>query len=125
MKQVPLISIIDDDESVRVATGNLVRSLGYLADAFASADEFLHSPRLDETRCLISDVQMPNMNGLELQDLLIVRGYNIPIIFITAFHNPNAEARALNAGALCFLRKPLGAQVLVKYVEAALKGQAP
>ena len=85
MSNPPVISIIDDDGSVRAATYNLVRSLGYVVHTFASAEEFLRSPHLDDTSCVIADVQMPAMSGLELQAHLLAQGYRLPFIFITAF----------------------------------------
>jgi FixJ family two-component response regulator len=117
----PVISIIDDDESVRAATNGLVRSLGFTALAFASADEFLRSPRLSETSCVITDIQMPGMGGLELQSILIATGKNVPIIFITAFPDEKIRTRALNAGAVGFLSKPFEVSALVQCIDSALK----
>ena len=79
----PIIAIVDDDASVREAIKGLVRSLGYNASTFASADEFLKSDKVDDTSCIITDLQMPGLSGIDLQDLLIARGHRIPIIFIT------------------------------------------
>ncbi len=121
MGQVPVISIIDDDASVRAATNRLVRSLGYIACTFASADEFLRSPHVDTTSCVIADIQMPGMSGVELQDLLRAQGRRLPIIFITAFPDENVRARALDAGAVCFLSKPFDGATLVKYLDVALE----
>jgi FixJ family two-component response regulator len=118
--QVPLISIIDDDASVRTATDRLVRSLGYVVRTFASADEFLRSPQVDTTSCIIADVQMPGMSGPELQDLLRAQGRRLPIIFITAFPEESIRARAIAAGAICFLTKPFDGATLIKSLEAAL-----
>jgi FixJ family two-component response regulator len=119
---VPVISIIDDDASVRVATTNLVRSLGFAAHAFASAEEFLLSPRMDDTSCLITDVQMPGMSGMELQSLLTAQGRKTPIIFITAFPEERIRARVLEAGAVGFLSKPFDGGTLIKCIDSALKG---
>lgn len=116
-----MISIIDDDASVRAATNRLVRSLGYIACTFASADEFLRSPQLDTTSCVIADIQMPGMSGVELQDLLLAQGRRLPIIFVTAFPDENVRARALDAGAVCFLSKPFDGATLVKYLDVALE----
>jgi FixJ family two-component response regulator len=102
-----LISIVDDDDLIRAAVENLVRSLGFSARAFASAESFLQSSLVTETRCLILDVQMPKMSGVELQEHLSHLGFKIPIIFITAYPDETVKARALNAGAVCFLHKPL------------------
>jgi len=121
LKKMPVISIIDDDESVRVATKSLMRSLGYVVYTFASAEEFLQSPHIDDTSCLISDVQMPNMSGIELQDHLTDRGYRTPMIFITAFPDTNSEARALKAGAVCFLSKPFDQETLLVHLAEALR----
>src|SRR6202041_1694722 len=101
-----LVMIVDDDDSVRRAARRLIKSYGLAVDTFASADEFLASGRLKETACLVLDVQMPGMSGLELQSQLIAAGTDIPIIFITAFTNEAARMRALEAGAYCYLVKP-------------------
>ncbi len=120
MSKIPAISIIDDDGSVRAATSDLVRSLGYTVNAFASAEEFLLSSELNGTSCVITDVQMPNMSGVELQAHLIARGHRMPFIFITAFPTESARATALKAGALCFLTKPFDADALIQCLDAAL-----
>ena len=120
MTKVPVISIVDDDESVRVATKDLVRSLGYATATFSSAEEFLRSSRLDDTACLITDLQMPGMSGLELQRRLLARGCSLPIIFMTAFPEARSRAQALAAGALGFLSKPLDDELLVSYLGEAL-----
>jgi FixJ family two-component response regulator len=116
-----LISIIDDDPSVRVATNRLVRSLGYAAHTFASADGFLQSPHVNDTACVIADVQMPGMSGIELQSHLIAQGCSVPIIFITAFPEESIRARALKAGAVCFLSKPFDGTILIECIDTALK----
>jgi FixJ family two-component response regulator len=118
----PVISIIDDDSSVRAATDNLVRSLGYVVHTFASAEEFLASPQLHDTSCVIADVQMPTMSGLELHACLLARGCRVPFIFITAFALDDARARALMADATCFLAKPFAAEALINCLETALRG---
>jgi FixJ family two-component response regulator len=120
LPQVPVVSIIDDDASVRVATNRLVRSLGYIAHAFASADDFLRSPHVNTTSCVITDIQMPGMSGVELQSLLCAQGRRVPIIFITAFPEEKTRARALDAGAVCFLTKPFEVSALIKYLDMAL-----
>src|SRR5215471_15320064 len=124
----PMISIIDDDPSVREATDGLVRSLGYQAAMFASAEDFLQSDRVDETSCLITDVQMPGLSGVELQSELIARGNDTPMIFITAFPEERTRRRALDAGAVGFLSKPFDEGRLIEYIETALqnrKGERP
>ncbi len=85
MSKLPLVAIIDDDASVRATTDSLVRSLGYIVYTFASAEEFLRSNRLDDLSCVIADVQMPGMSGVELQAYLLTQGYRVPFIFFTAF----------------------------------------
>jgi FixJ family two-component response regulator len=122
---VPVISIIDDDASVRFATNNLVTSLGYTAHAFASAEEFLLSADLNDTSCIIADVQMPEMTGVELQSLLHSRGSCIPFIFITAFPEERIRAQVLKAGATCFLIKPFDGRTLIKYLDAAVQTRLP
>ena len=116
-----LIAIVDDEEPVRDATKSLVRSLGYHASTFASADEFLKFQQIHDTSCLITDVQMPGLNGLDLQDHLIARGHCIPIIFMTGFPNDSVRARAMKAGAVCFLNKPFSEGHFIGCIEKALK----
>jgi FixJ family two-component response regulator len=116
----PIISIIDDDGSVRAATHNLVRSLGYVVNTFASAEEFLQSPRLNDTSCVITDIRMPAMSGLDLQAHLLATGYSLPFIFVTAFSVESDRDRAMKAGATCFLSKPFDGETLIKCLEAAL-----
>ena len=110
MTEVPLIAIVDDDDLFRTAVEKLVRSLGFSACTFASAESYLQSSIVETTCCLIADVQMPNMNGLELQAQLAHQGFDIPIIFLTAYPDDAVKARALNGGAICFLHKPLDLQ---------------
>jgi FixJ family two-component response regulator len=124
LQQTPVISIIDDDESVRVATKSLVRSLGFVAHTFGSAEEFLRSPRLHDTSCLISDVRMPSMTGVELQSRLRAQGRRIPIIFITAFPDEGVQARVMKEGAIAFLTKPFYGDMLINCIDAALKWRA-
>jgi FixJ family two-component response regulator len=117
-----MISIVDDDPSVREATKGLVRSLGCGAAAFASAEDFLQSDHVNDTACLITDVQMPGLSGVELQSRLIAQGNCTPIIFITAFPEQRIRARALEAGAVGFLSKPFDEDRLIEYIHAALNG---
>jgi len=116
-----MISIVDDDESVREATKGLVRSLGYGAATFASAEEFLGSDRLRETSCLITDVQMPGMSGADLQTHLMAKGDTTPFIFMTAFANERTRTRVLQAGAFGYLQKPFDNDTLIECLETALK----
>jgi len=115
-----VISIVDDDESVREATKGLVRSLGYTAATFASGEEFLNSDRVNDTSCLITDVQMPGLTGLELQSRLTAMDRRIPIIFVTAFPQEQVRARALKAGAVGFLSKPFSDDSLIVCLDRAL-----
>ncbi len=120
MSKVPVIAIVDDDDSFRLATMSFIRSLGYAVLQFASAEAFLKSNQLHDADCLISDVQMPGMNGVELQGRLIDQGYRLPIIFVTAFPEVKARARALAAGAIGFLGKPFNDEVLITCLNEAL-----
>ena len=97
------ISIVDDDKGVRVALETLMRSLGHNVSTFGSAEEFLKSEKLHDTSCLITDLQMPGLNGIDLQSRLIAQGHRIPVIFITGHPDDNVRARAMNAGAVGFL----------------------
>src|SRR4029450_3284603 len=109
----PTISIVDDDESMRCAVKSLVTSLGFDACTCASAEEFLQSPLLDDTACLITDLQMPGLSGIELQKSLLAQERHIPIIFMTAFPEERMRTRAMEAGALGCLSKPLESQTLI------------
>ena len=124
MTKNPVIAIVDDDTSVRVATTCLMRSLGYVALGFASAEEFLGSPHLGEAACLIADVQMPGMSGIELQRSLIAQGCDIPVILISAFPAERLKAvRVLGADAVRFLNKPFDTKNLLDCLEAALRSR--
>jgi len=122
MEKAELISIVDDDASVREATRSLVRSLGLNADTFASAEEYLLSQTVGATSCLITDLVMPGMSGADLQQRLIADGNDIPVIFITACFDEMACARALKAGAYGFLRKPFSEESLIECLDSALLG---
>ncbi len=114
------VAIVDDDEALREAMKLLVRSLGYGASTFGSAEEFLTS-RFSDTSCLITDINMPGLSGLDLQDRLIARGHRIPIIFITGHPDENVRARAMKAGAVAFLSKPVNPDHLLGYLDKASK----
>ena len=117
-----LIAVVDDDVSVRLATESLLRSFGWTVQTFACAEEYLNSPHVNDTSCLITDVQMPGMSGIELQSVLAARRDSTPVIFITAYAHEGIRARLLDAGAVCILSKPFNDQSLVQCVNAALKG---
>jgi len=118
-----IVMIVDDDESIRRAARRLIKSYGFPVETFASAEDFLSSGRLHETACLVLDVQMPGLNGLELQSRLITDGHQVPIIFITAFNDENARAQALKAGARGYLVKPFQEADLLTAINVALRRQ--
>jgi len=120
LSTLSVISVIDDDASVRAATNNLLSSHGYVAHTFASAEEFLRSAHLNDTSCVIADVQMPVMSGVELLTTMRTQGYRVPFIFITAFRDEGVRARALKAGAIGFLAKPFAGPTLINCLETAL-----
>jgi FixJ family two-component response regulator len=121
MPRVPLISIVDDDDALRNSLDDLIRSIGFRAQGFASAEAFLNSTQAQDTACLILDVRMTGMNGLDLQRQMIAANWQIPIIFITAHSDDDARTRALEAGAVDFLRKPFREEELLNAIDAALK----
>jgi FixJ family two-component response regulator len=116
-----MIAIVDDDVSVRDSTKHLIRSLGYAAVTFASAEEYLRSEFIEGTSCLITDLRMPGMSGIELQERLIANGYRIPTIFMTAFFDENTRRRTLRNGAFGFLNKPFEDESLISCLDKALK----
>jgi FixJ family two-component response regulator len=117
----PLLSVVDDDESVRESLPDLLREFGFAARAFSSAEEFLLSDCVDETRCLILDIAMPKMSGPELHEELKRRRREIPIVFITAQRDEAIRARVLKEGAAGFLLKPFSDTVLLAAVNTALQ----
>jgi FixJ family two-component response regulator len=119
--EAKLIAIVDDDDSVRTAVQGLLKAVGLPAQAFASAEGFLESGRQDETACLIADIRMPGMSGLELQAKLNAERRRIPIIFITAHGDAKMRMQALRAGAVEFLAKPFDDKALLDSVRAALQ----
>jgi FixJ family two-component response regulator len=121
MAGVPLISIVDDDDALRNSLDDLIRSLGFRTQGFPSAEAFLNSNYVHDTACLIVDVRMPGMDGLELQCRIIVNNWRIPIIFITSHADDDARARALDAGAVDFLYKPFREEKLLNAIDVALK----
>ena len=118
-----LISLVDDDESIRRTTTFLIESLGFPAVAFESAEDFLKSVRLHDTSCLIVDIQMPGRSGLQLQSELAAAGCGIPIIFITAYDNKDSRLQAMQAGAVAFLGKPFNDEELLQTIRSALRGE--
>ena len=120
MSRASLIAVVDDDWLFRDSMRSLLSSLGYIVEDFASAADFVASPRLVETACLIADVQMPVMTGLELSRHLIDTGYAIPTILITAYPNDSDRAQALNGGVVCYLRKPVDQNDLIRCLDNAL-----
>ncbi|HTJ57531.1 MAG TPA: response regulator [Devosiaceae bacterium] len=124
MSETPVISIVDDDASIRGATARLVRLNGFTAHVFSSAEEFLQSPRVEDTSCLITDVKMGGMSGLDLQRHLIGLGSRMPIIFITAFPDEANKAKAMEGGAACVLAKPFDGQTLIDCLAQVLQAGA-
>ena len=116
-----LISVVDDDESTRKSTTLLIESFGFQAAGFESAESLLKSGQLHQTSCLIVDVQMPGMNGLQLQSHLAAVGCKIPIIFITAYDNKESRQQAMQAGAAAFLSKPFNDKLLLETIRATLR----
>ena len=121
MPGTPLISVIDDDDALRNSLENLIRSIGLRAQGFSSAEAFLSSNQAHETHCLILDVRMPGMSGLELQRQITVANSHLPIIFITAHQNDHWRTQALETGAVAFLYKPFYEEELLNAIDAALK----
>jgi FixJ family two-component response regulator len=119
----PVVSIIDDDPSVRAAIGSLVRSLGYVAHTFDSAESFLGSGDSTTTSCIVTDIQMPGMSGLDLQCCLRDAGNTVPTVFITAFPEDHLRARAEAGGAIGFLAKPFDGQALVKMLISVVESR--
>jgi FixJ family two-component response regulator len=120
LSALSLISVIDDDASVRAATDNLLSSHGYMVHTFASAEDFLQSSHPNDSSCVVADVQMPGMSGLDLLTQVRTRGNDVPFIFITAFPDESVRARALRAGAVGFLAKPFAGPVLISCIETAV-----
>jgi FixJ family two-component response regulator len=125
MPKASLVSIVEDDQFFRESMRRLMRSFGYTVEAFPSAADFLASPRLVETGCLIADVHMPRMTGLELHRLLIEMGHAIPTILVTAYPDDEVRPRALKDGIVCYLRKPVDEKHLMRCLRAALHSDKP
>ena len=116
----PLVAVVDDDASVRRSTGRLIRSFGYRAEELASGEEFLASPVAARAACLVLDVRMPSMDGLEVQRQLSARNLRVPVVFISGRASDDEERRARAAGAVDFLRKPLAAATLLEVLQKAI-----
>ena len=123
MAKKPLISIVDDDASVREGTVDLIQAIGFAAEAFEGASDFLNSDRINGTSCLIADVRMPGMTGLELHDRLVETGRSIPTILLTAYPNGRDRERALRAGVICYLAKPYNQDDLLECIRSALEAR--
>lgn len=121
MSEPVRISIIDDDDFVRKAVDRLIRSLGFDAETFASAEDYLNCGRVAETRCLITDLHMPGMSGIDLQNWLIAAGRRIPVIFMSGFSEGSVRAEAIRNGAVGFLDKPIKIEHLLECLKQALK----
>jgi FixJ family two-component response regulator len=117
----PLISIVDDDSSVREAVESLLNSIGFRAESFESTEQFVECDHLRDVACLILDIQLPGMTGVELQRLLAVGSVNLPIVFISARDDERMRERVLNAGAVDFLLKPFEDESLLQAIDSALK----
>jgi len=120
----PVITVVDDDTSFRRATARLIHSLGHSVQSFGSAEEFLGSGHIDDTACLVSDVRMPGMDGIELQSRLRQQGCRLPVIFITAHPDTHARSRAMASGAVGFLNKPFRDDELISCLDLALAAKA-
>jgi FixJ family two-component response regulator len=121
MPEIPLISIVDDDATVRVSMQRLISSAGFRAEAFASAEDFLRAGHLQDTACLVVDMRMPRMSGLELQQQLTTANCLLPLIFITAHGDDETRTQALRAGAVDFLPKPFSGEALLRAIQAGLQ----
>ena len=125
MRKDPVISIVDDDQFVRNSLTRLIKSFGYVAAAYPSAGDFLKSAQLEETSCLIADVHMSGMTGVELYEDLIKTGHSIPTILITAYPDDRVRTRAIEKGVLAYLVKPFSETDLTRYVRFALASGSP
>jgi len=121
MHGVPIISIVDDDDFFRNSLDNLIRSVGFRVQGFSSAESFLNSDQVRDTACLILDVRMPGMSGLELQRQIVTANWRIPIIFVTSYADGDEKVQALEAGAVAYLYKPFREEDLLNAIGAALK----
>jgi FixJ family two-component response regulator len=125
MPKAPLVSVVEDDQFFRESMGRLLRSFGYRVEAFPTALDFLASHCLVKTDCVIADVHMPGMTGLELHRRLVELGRAIPTILVTAYPDDDVRARALKDGAVCYLRKPIDEETLMRCLRAAIYSGDP
>ena len=125
MSKTLLVSVVEDDRYFRDSMRRLMNSLGYNVETFSSATNFLASPRLIETACLVADVHMPAITGIELYKHLTEAGYTIPTILVTAYPDDGERVRALNDGVVCYLRKPVDEQYLTRCLRMALESAEP
>ena len=123
--KIGIIAIVDDDEPLREALGSVLKAAGFLIDTFASAEDFLASPHRQEIACLILDVRLPGMSGIELQRRLSESGCTIPIIFVTAHGDVSLRDMLIKSGAAGFLNKPVRSDALLREIYAALEMTAP
>jgi FixJ family two-component response regulator len=119
-RQAPLVAVVDDDESVRDAIQNILRSAGLRAEMYASAEDFLDTGHPEDSDCVVLDIRMPGMSGLQLQRRLADDGHVIPTIFVTAYADESVRRQAIEAGASAFLRKPFDPDRLLRYVQSVL-----
>jgi FixJ family two-component response regulator len=117
----PLVAVIDDDDSFRMALAESLLSLGYDARAFASAEEFMAGDGEAQCDCVVTDIHMPGITGLDLKRLLAAQGSNVPVIMVTAHAEPDLEVQAVSSGAVCLLRKPFETDALIECLEKTLK----
>lgn len=125
MSKTPVIAIVDDDEAVREAISELLEVTGFASRCFDRADALLADPAIGDFDCIISDVRMPGIDGIELQQRLRGRGSDTPVIFITAAHDPVTRSRAFACGAHAFLTKPIADDIILAHLKTALNGGKP
>ncbi|WNF53030.1 response regulator [Pseudomonas sp. SG20052] len=123
MSNIPIISIVDDDDTLRMSLDSLVRSMGYVTRTYTCAEECLADYALDSTSCMISDIRMPGMNGLQMLEQLLARDMRFPVIFITACIGETPEVKARELGAVGYFKKPFDSEQLMRRVQHVLSGR--